>query len=98
MAARRLLFRVVPQSRRDLLQPSRSCFDDPEDLHLTPRRKTAPRLSFLPPRLYDLEWKGCLSYGLCLGHKKNKNVIQPQHVRDVKEDCLPRMCGEFRGD
>ncbi len=98
MIAWRLLFKVGPQSHGGLLQRSRPCFDDPEDLHSTPRRKTATRLSFLPPHLYDVEWKGWLSYGLCLGQEKNKNAIQPQHVRDVKEDCLPRMCGEFRGD
>lgn len=86
----------TPESRRpSSAQPP--CFDDPEDLHPTPCRKTATRLSFLPPHLYDPKWKGCLSYGLCLGQKKNKNAIQPRHVRDVKEDCLPRMCGEFRG-
>lgn len=92
-----LLFGVVPQSRVGLRQPSRPCFHDLEDLHPTHRRKTAIRLSFPPPRLYDLEWKGCLSYGLCLGQTKNKNAIQPRCVRDVKEDCLLRMCGEFRG-
>ena len=87
----------VPQSHGGRLQPGRPCFDDPEDLHPIPLHKTATCLSFLPPRLYDLEWKGCLSYVLCLGQKENKNAIQPHHVRDVKEDCLPRMCGEFRG-
>lgn len=98
MTVRRHLFRVLSHRLGGPLQSSRSCFDDREDLHFTPRHKTVPRLSFLPARLNGLEWKGCLSYGLCLGQKKNKNAIQLRHVTDVKEDCLARMCGEFKGD
>lgn len=58
--------------------------------------KTVARLSFPPPCLYNLEGKGWLSYGFCLGQKKNKNAIRPCCVKDVKEDCLLHMCGEFK--
>ncbi|KAG7479835.1 hypothetical protein JOB18_036292 [Solea senegalensis] len=97
---------IHPQSREGLLQTSRCRFDEPQDLHPTPRSKTAARLSFPPPGLYDLECV-CgggvgLSYRLCFGQKKNKNATQlrdvedAEDVEDVEWHSPPQICGEFR--
>lgn len=40
---------------------------------------------------------GWMSYGLCVGQKKNKNAVLPQHFRDDDDDWLAHICGGFRG-